>query len=330
MSISIRFWHLKNKDWIEIKNQEIAEEEILKNWLEKNISVISDELLVIGSEVRTDFGDFIDLLCLDRDGNKVILELKKGKAPRDAIAQIIDYGAWVWLLGAEEIKEKAREYFKSDREDILEKKFREKFNNDLPDLDEGDVKLILVASEIDPKTEQIIEFLRYYGDIDIDYALCKLYENEKKEKFVISAQKIEFASPKEKAEKRKRKNITYNELYLAFKKLGLSDLFEKLYERLSEQAYPYFGVKSVSFKDSNYHTILGVDPFGSSKEKGIYCWLYTKRFHSFYHIKIHEHKIENELKDMIAQKFDGGENSGFYFYIKDRNQLNKFLKLIEK
>ena len=212
--------------------------------------------------------------------------------------------------------------------EIKGKKFKEKFNTDLPDLDEGDVKLILVASEIDPKTEQIIEFLRYYGDIDINYILCKLYETERKEKFVISAQKIEFALPKEETEKRKRKRkpITYSELYSTFKDMGLNDLFEKLYGRLSEQAYPIFGVKSVSFKDNNRLSIFGIDLSRSSKEEGIYCWIYTKRFCSFYNIKARE--IENKLQDMIDEKFGEGEDSGFYLYIKNTNQLDKFLKLL--
>ncbi|MEM2292473.1 MAG: hypothetical protein QXX41_04285 [Nitrososphaerota archaeon] len=54
--------------------------------------MISDDLLVIGRQVKTAFEKYIDLLCIKRDGDLVIVELKKDKAPREVIAQILEYG----------------------------------------------------------------------------------------------------------------------------------------------------------------------------------------------------------------------------------------------
>jgi RecB family endonuclease NucS len=54
----------------------------IQSWLEKDISLISSDLLIIGREVETAYGGFIDLLCLDRNGDVVIVELKRDKTPR--------------------------------------------------------------------------------------------------------------------------------------------------------------------------------------------------------------------------------------------------------
>lgn len=48
------------------------------------------DLLLIGRQVRTDRG-IVDLLGLDRDGNVVIIELKRYDSPREIVSQAISY-----------------------------------------------------------------------------------------------------------------------------------------------------------------------------------------------------------------------------------------------
>lgn len=56
---------------------------------------------MIGRQVYTDFGKYIDLLAIDTTGSIIIIELKKHKTPRDVVAQTIDYAAWVENLSSE-------------------------------------------------------------------------------------------------------------------------------------------------------------------------------------------------------------------------------------
>lgn len=60
------------------------EEAVLQKWLEANPDGILEDggLLIIGREVLTDLGGFIDLLGLDRQGNVVVVELKSDRTPR--------------------------------------------------------------------------------------------------------------------------------------------------------------------------------------------------------------------------------------------------------
>jgi RecB family endonuclease NucS len=62
----------------EISSAKLDLESRLEDWLERDISILDPELLVIGSQVETD-GGAIDILCIDASGNLVIVELKRDK-----------------------------------------------------------------------------------------------------------------------------------------------------------------------------------------------------------------------------------------------------------
>jgi hypothetical protein len=59
----------------EISQPDIEREKQLEDWLEKDLSPLIDgeDLLLIGRQLQTDFGQFNDLLAADRKGNLVII-----------------------------------------------------------------------------------------------------------------------------------------------------------------------------------------------------------------------------------------------------------------
>lgn len=76
-------------------------EKLLEDWLEQNPNGIVDgqKLFVIGRQVSTNLGSTIDLLALDRQGDAVVVELKRGRTPRDVLAQALEYASFVEGLG---------------------------------------------------------------------------------------------------------------------------------------------------------------------------------------------------------------------------------------
>ncbi len=76
------------------------EESVLEAWLESNPDKILEDgrILLIGRQVRTDLGGFIDLLGVDREGNVVVVELKRDRTPRDVVAQALEYAAFAARL----------------------------------------------------------------------------------------------------------------------------------------------------------------------------------------------------------------------------------------
>ena len=96
MTQQIRLWEITTDDTLaEITSSEIPLEQKLEDWLESDISMLDSNLLVIGRQVRTDFEGIIDLLCIDNSGDLVVVELKKGRTPREVTAQSLDYASWV-------------------------------------------------------------------------------------------------------------------------------------------------------------------------------------------------------------------------------------------
>ncbi len=55
------------------------------------------------------------LIGIDASGDLVIVELKKGKTPREVIAQILEYAAWSSQLEYNDLDNLARSYYSNDK-----------------------------------------------------------------------------------------------------------------------------------------------------------------------------------------------------------------------
>ena len=64
------------------------------NHLEKGLKLYHDDDGIPGRQYSTDIG-IIDLLCIDKDNNFVILEIKKGKGSDKVVGQITRYMGWI-------------------------------------------------------------------------------------------------------------------------------------------------------------------------------------------------------------------------------------------
>ena len=122
-----------------------------------DISVLDPDLLVIGKQVRTDLGNVIDLLCLDSAGDTVVVELKKGRTPREVTAQALDYASWARDLSGKQLSEIADEHF--GKPDSLDSAFQEQFERPLPDELNLGHRSLVVAESIDASTERIVRYL---------------------------------------------------------------------------------------------------------------------------------------------------------------------------
>ena len=129
MPTAIRIWEVTTDGSLSsIPNTQINSEEQLETWLEQDISIISSNYMVIGRQVTTDFGGVIDLLCLDSSGDIVVVELKRGKTPREVTAQALDYASWVTDLSHQRITEIANDYLPENKR--LETAFQTTFGEE--------------------------------------------------------------------------------------------------------------------------------------------------------------------------------------------------------
>ena len=65
--------------------------------------ILSSEWMLVGRQVGTGHGGWIDLLAIAPDGTLVVVELKRDKTPREVVAQALDYASWIEGLEADDI-----------------------------------------------------------------------------------------------------------------------------------------------------------------------------------------------------------------------------------
>ena len=132
MTSEIKLWKIQNGNHLtQIEDSKLNLEERLEDWIEEDISMLSDDLLIIGRQIETDFGGKIDLLCIDRVGDLAIVELKRDKTPREITAQTLDYASWVKDLSIDRITDIAKSYL---GQKSLEDVFDQRFDTELPDV----------------------------------------------------------------------------------------------------------------------------------------------------------------------------------------------------
>src|SRR5688572_29373112 len=135
-------------------------EEALEDYIFRDPNILNDGWLIIGRQVATDFGKFIDLLAIDGTGSLILIELKKDQTPREVVAQAIDYASWVQELTSERIADIFQNFVTKYRSDLagktLDDVFRERFHVELPE-DELNAshQIVLVAAQLDNSTERI-------------------------------------------------------------------------------------------------------------------------------------------------------------------------------
>ncbi len=146
-------------------------EERLHRRLEGNISLVSDDLLVIGSHVKSGFGGELDLLAVDSEGALVVIELKRDRTPRDVIAQALHYAAWARTLTRRQIERLAETFFDGRS---LPDVFAQRFGRPLPEELNTRHRMCIVAAELDDVSEHIMHYLvdEYAADIQVVLLDC--------------------------------------------------------------------------------------------------------------------------------------------------------------
>lgn len=159
MPVEMGIWRIDGGAPRRLSASQLPTESMLEEFLEQDPTLLGERLLVVGRQVRTPYGKYIDLLAMDIDGNLHVLELKRDKTPRDVVAQVLDYGSWVSTLDRETVIELAN----TQLDAAFETAFEEVFGVSAPDEINGSINLVVVATDIDSSSERIVTYLREFG-----------------------------------------------------------------------------------------------------------------------------------------------------------------------
>jgi hypothetical protein len=172
----------------------LNKESLIEDWVAADPNLLGLDALIIGRQVPTDHGKFIDLLAMDATGALIIIELKKDRTPREIVAQVLDYASWVRTLTTPEIYERAEKFLNKR----LVTAYRERFSEAIPDQLNASHSMLIVASELDPASRRIVEYLSEEHGVAINTVFFNVFESNGQEwlttDFLLDQEEVEERS----------------------------------------------------------------------------------------------------------------------------------------
>lgn len=182
VTIRLSMWTVDERDPKEVRRSELGgphPEQLLEDMIVARPSMLDSDWMLIGRQVRTATGGYIDLLAIAPDGSVIVIELKRGKTPRDVVAQGLDYASWVADLGIADLMPIYKKFRGADSDLLADMKAR--FGS-VPDDDEigSNHQIAIVASTLDQSTERIVNYLAK-RDIAINTLFFDVFELDGKQ-----------------------------------------------------------------------------------------------------------------------------------------------------
>ena len=179
---------------------EFENEDHLERLFENSpIGLNQDELILwIGKHPRAQNDDKTirpDLLGIDSEGYLVIVEFKRGRTPRDVIAQLLEYAAWASELSETQIINIAESYFFDHHGKGL--KFHDHFQEvfGIPDISgiptlNRSLRLFIVAEDISDEIVHVCRWQRTSHGLDITCIEVSLFQTESNETYIDMEVKV--------------------------------------------------------------------------------------------------------------------------------------------
>jgi len=170
-------FRIENGVLVKARSSTLSRESLIEDWVAEDPTLLGLDAMIIGRQVLTEHGKYIDLLALDRTGGLVIIELKKNRTPRDIVAQVLDYASWVRTLTTPQIYDLA-ERFTAKR---LTTAYQDRFGERIPEQLNTTHSMLIVASELDQASRRIVEYLSEEHGVSINTAFFNVFEADGKE-----------------------------------------------------------------------------------------------------------------------------------------------------
>ena len=192
---------ISNAELVIAQETNLELENHLENWLENSPkrALAQEDFLWIGRQTSAADEEgtiFPDLLGVDAEGNLVIVELKRDEAPREVVAQLLEYAAWANELSDPEIHRIAEDYFET-RDEFKGKTFSTAFQEvfDILEIDEPPslnqkLRLFIVAGEIPTRIARVCRFLRTSQGMDITCIDVSTFQTDGGERLVSMETKV--------------------------------------------------------------------------------------------------------------------------------------------
>lgn len=206
MATEIKSWEIVDGDLVSIKStlteNNRKETDHLEKWIKTNPEILGSDILIISQQIYTKSGP-LDFLGIDNNGNLVIVELKRDKIPRVALAQAIDYASDLSNWDIDKISEVCISFTGSNLEDALSERFE---NIEIEDLTVNqNQRILLVGFAVEESLSRMIEWLSDKFDVGINAIILNYTKTSNGSELLSRTVSIPEEIAKEKSNKRKFK-----------------------------------------------------------------------------------------------------------------------------
>lgn len=152
----------------------LANEATIEGWVKDNLRLVGINGIVIGQQVTIENRGRIDLLAMNKEGDLIVIELKRDRTPRDIIAQVLDYASWIAKQTTRDVHALCLRHNGRSLEEI----YRERFSTSLPDTLNAAHQMMIVASSMDETTKRIVEYLSEEHGVGINVFFFNIFEKD--------------------------------------------------------------------------------------------------------------------------------------------------------
>jgi hypothetical protein len=145
----------------ELAAGEVPLEQDLEDWIEATPSMLGDGWTIVGRQLRTDGGK-LDLLAIDQADRWVVVELKRGRLYRDAIAQGLDYAACLRSSGAEAVRAILATGRPLRNDEAARRRIADVLDGEGEDVTLREVAITVVGVGLDAGVDRVISLLAHY------------------------------------------------------------------------------------------------------------------------------------------------------------------------
>lgn len=277
----------------------------LEEWLVDDIDLLEQNLLVIGRQVRTDYGGYIDLLCLDREGNTVAIELKRGQTPRDVTAQALDYASWVSKLSHDQLLKHAGHNIPGW--ESLEVAFGARFETELPEVLNASHSCLIVAESMDDSTERIVKYLAELG-VPINVATVQQFVDEDGKQMLAQVYLVEPEVAEANARRTsKRASQTVEGLRQIAADNDIGELWDHMRDSVKRLfnwiAYSDSAACDFKFDDGRFRTLFFSYTSSSEGKAGLQVTLHASRLSRFSGLDV------EEIRELLPSAFEAADHT---------------------
>lgn len=323
----------------DFKTERILERQDIEKWVENCPDILGEELLILTTEYDKfdKTNERLDLLAIDKQGNLVVVELKRDDSGKNVELQAIKYAAYCSTLTFDDVVNEYYNYLLKQNKKITQEKAREEIlefinNDDFEEVFNDKPRIIIAAKEYRPEVTASVLWLRKFG-IDITCVKLNLYKADDNTIAVESTILIPLPEAKDfiiKAEKKENvehiKTLSQQE-YLEFYGDLISLLQEKTslpYLTPSDRAYYSIptGVPGVHFEWAFHgrpRSSFGVE---------LHFERSNRKFNKFGIDKMEKIKgeLEKELGEVVVFQHDWGKRWARVYIEKDEGKMTDDLK----